>query len=467
MINISVTSNKDIIKKFMRNVLIESLGFIETNKDSSPLKYDDYVDINVDYINKQWYTYSKRAINLDKWEKKDEMLSLPEVEKAVNYFHTFDNADILNPESEEDLFIKSLSKEDQRIQKYRILLIVNAYINKYGLSFDEQSFDDYIFNVWFTFFQKSATNKRIFVLRNLNLDGFDQMNLLGYTIRPLKNYEIRNLILIGAYNSIMTQYRFNIPPGIKGELNPMYCVEGPTLEFGKDNVEISSEFLKNRLLGLLLTYKEGIVSMDTEMYYDALSEFQLYSGLGVTTNHSELQRHFSSLYVLSHAEYDKLREYEGKFKSINLEQEKPLSLAIKRYLGSMWRFDNDDMIIDYMIALESLLSTSGQDIQYRISLFAAFLLNDDPSDRRKTFDIMKGFYDLRSKIVHGSVNQLNKARKELEQLIPQANFSPENTLREYTRRIIREYINSYENTSFGNYKKYFLNKLKDKILGVN
>ena len=162
-----------------------------------------------------------------------------------------------------------------------------------------------------------------------------------------------------------------------------------------------------------------------------------------------------------------MREYEGKFKSINLEQEKPLSRAIKRYFGSMWRFDNDDMIIDYMIALESLLSTSGQDIQYRISLFAAFLLNDDPSGRQKTFDIMNGFYDLRSKIVYGSVNQLKKARKKLEQLIPQANFSPENTLREYTRRIIKECINPYENTFLGDYKKYFLNKLKDKILGVN
>ena len=119
--------------------------------------------------------------------------------------------------------------------------------------------------MWFTYFQKSATNKRLFALRNLNLDGFDQMNLLGYTIRPLKNYEIRNLILIGAYSSITTQYRFNIPSGIKGELKPMYCVEVPPLEFEKDNVEISSESLKNRIFGLLLTYKEGIVSMDTEM----------------------------------------------------------------------------------------------------------------------------------------------------------------------------------------------------------
>ena len=44
--------NKDILKKFMRSVLIESLRFIEMNKDSFPLKYDDYVDINVDYKKK-------------------------------------------------------------------------------------------------------------------------------------------------------------------------------------------------------------------------------------------------------------------------------------------------------------------------------------------------------------------------------------------------------------------------------
>ena len=61
--------DQNIVKKLMGKVLVEFLKFIESFDDKFPLHHGEHFDISVDYVNKQWCTYSKRAINLDKWKK--------------------------------------------------------------------------------------------------------------------------------------------------------------------------------------------------------------------------------------------------------------------------------------------------------------------------------------------------------------------------------------------------------------
>ena len=109
-------------------------------------------------------------------------------------------------------------------------------------------------------------------MRNFVLDGFDAIDLLDYRIRPLRNYEIRYLIGLGSYNQHTQRYPlWDIPDGLKGNLNPAYCVEVPPLVFGNNDENVSTEYIKNRLLGLLMTYKEGMVTMETELQYDIMS----------------------------------------------------------------------------------------------------------------------------------------------------------------------------------------------------
>lgn len=139
-------------------------------------------------------------------------------------------------------------------------------------------------------------------------------------------------------------------------------------------------------------------------------------------------------------DYYKLREYEKNYGKIDLDKAKTLGLANRRFLNANWRFNWEDILIDYMIALEALLSNTGQDINYRISLAVAVLLNEEPSDRQKTFELMEGFYDLRSKIVYGSAEKVDKARVNLKQCLPEDDSLPEDTLREYVRKIIQRYV---------------------------
>jgi hypothetical protein len=61
----------------------------------------------------------------------------------------------------------------------------------------------------------------------------------------------------------------------------------------------------------------------------------------------------------------------------------------------------EDMLIDAMIALESLF-TMTQELGFRLGAAVAHLLGTDAGDRHDLYRQVKGLYGLRSKIVHGS-----------------------------------------------------------------
>ena len=462
-------NNKDILKKFMRSVLIESLAFIEMNKDSFPLKYDDYVDLNVDYKKKEWVTYKKKTMNLNEWQKKEEMLSIDAVKRLVEYLssaeeHNYNARDEIEP-SQKSANIVNFAET----ASFRILLIVSAYINKFGTTFDESSFD-YTFDPWYESFKQPGSNRRILVLRNFVLDGFDTIDLLDYRIRPLNNYEIKYLIGFGSYNQHTQGYHlWNIPDGLKGNLNPAYCVEVPPLVFGNNDENVSTEYIKNRLLGLLMTYKEGMVTMETELQYDIMSEFSInYPGASLT-KYSELYYYFQSTYVLMLSDYDKLSKYERLYSNVNLNDDKALNLAIRRFLMPIWRFEAEDIILDYMIALEALLSDSEQDIRYRISIRLAYLISDDPEERLRIAEIMGSIYNLRSHIVHGNAKGLSKAKLKLENLLQsklEDEYAAEHILKEYVRLTIQGYVIFSSKINRRNCKEAYLENLEQKILGI-
>jgi hypothetical protein len=82
----------------------------------------------------------------------------------------------------------------------------------------------------------------------------------------------------------------------------------------------------------------------------------------------------------------------------------PLAFAIQRFnLCDERAFDDDRLVVDSWIALESLLSKSdeGGDLSYRVALRLATLLGDSPADRQAIRGLAKRSYALRSKVVHG------------------------------------------------------------------
>lgn len=105
----------------------------------------------------------------------------------------------------------------------------------------------------------------------------------------------------------------------------------------------------------------------------------------------------------------------------------PLEIALLLY--NQDEQEESVAVLDALTALEALLTTdSNAELSYRLSLRVANLLESDDGSRHRTFKDMKEFYDLRSKIIHGSASKLNtKLQNRLQQT---------ESLREIVRRTI-------------------------------
>jgi hypothetical protein len=86
----------------------------------------------------------------------------------------------------------------------------------------------------------------------------------------------------------------------------------------------------------------------------------------------------------------------------SLEGNARFSLALRRFMGAYDERSSDDKLIDYWIALESLLLPGGDqgELQFRAALRAAWL-TAEPADRERVFRQARDSYKARSTLVHG------------------------------------------------------------------
>ena len=93
-------------------------------------------------------------------------------------------------------------------------------------------------------------------------------------------------------------------------------------------------------------------------------------------------------------------------------QFRQLELSIDRYSRASAEIV-DESIIDFVIVLESLLGAGlGNEISHRISARGAFLLSPKAKTREQYYIVFKYFYDLRSKMVHGLINEIKSPSPE-------------------------------------------------------
>ena len=111
-------------------------------------------------------------------------------------------------------------------------------------------------------------------------------------------------------------------------------------------------------------------------------------------------------------------------------------------------------VLNALTALEALLTNeSNAELSYRLSLRVANLLGFDEASRLNTFKEMKEFYDLRSKIIHGSASKLSPKL--------QNRFQSIDSLREILRRTILSVMALFLNT---NSTEVRLDELLDQIV---
>jgi hypothetical protein len=112
----------------------------------------------------------------------------------------------------------------------------------------------------------------------------------------------------------------------------------------------------------------------------------------------------------------------------NIDQPKSThDLALHRFCSGVARTNDTDAVLDFTIALESLLlpydaNARHSELSYRFRLHGAYYLTDGPSERQAMSKALNGLYTMRSRLVHGGkyptpeeIRTTRKAARELTQ----------------------------------------------------
>jgi hypothetical protein len=80
-----------------------------------------------------------------------------------------------------------------------------------------------------------------------------------------------------------------------------------------------------------------------------------------------------------------------------------LRIPLTRLLDGANRDRTQDAVLDYSIGLESLLTrgVTGE-LSYRFALRGATIVDWHGGDKQNTYESLRNFYEIRSRIVHGS-----------------------------------------------------------------
>lgn len=131
--------------------------------------------------------------------------------------------------------------------------------------------------------------------------------------------------------------------------------------------------------------------------------------------------------------------------SFDLEQNKALKIALKRFNFSYYRYDWEDQIIDLMISFEALFVSEQGEITYRLALRASKFIGKK-NNTIEIFDFLKNCYAMRSKIVHGDDPTKSNNRKNDKWDGPSAVIK----LRDLLRQALVKCINEYDQESIKN-----------------
>ncbi len=194
-----------------------------------------------------------------------------------------------------------------------------------------------------------------------------------------------------------------------------------------------------RTLLALRLFKDGDIAMG-RMWLLRPASFHL--GLGGATSMglpANFPNAFRKEYDLDESElpsvrdlYDILVRYEGTPDRASVN----VNLALRSFSDIYERrslFRDDTRLVDAVTAAEALLGTRVE-ITFRLAFRVAAILGNDDEDRVRIFDLMKGYYDTRSRVVHGGSELFNRQGQLRNK--PRWYLEKQEDLRDFVRRLL-------------------------------
>lgn len=249
---------------------------------------------------------------------------------------------------------------------------------------------------------------------------------------PLLSFEMEGDYLKLANGVVIRKFanheRYNNDHIFRPKKDEIFMLEFSSFQGLKEDIEFPVSLDEERLeliIDALLLYKEGGISyrgiFDLSPSFDYISSY-LYIG-GSYTNFVIPARYRT--YTLNHSDMQYFKDFFESFTKLfvgsNSNIVATLHIAIKRFSKSIQERELEDKIIDLSVAIECLFSDDKQELSHKLSLRICTILGNNSNERNVIFGFMKEIYNLRSKIVHGGVNnkegiKLNQKRLHLRDI---------------------------------------------------
>jgi hypothetical protein len=134
--------------------------------------------------------------------------------------------------------------------------------------------------------------------------------------------------------------------------------------------------------------------------------------------------------------YEMLLRYEEKGDKAPVN----VNLALRSFSDVYERRDDlrqDTPLVDAITAAEALLGTRDE-VTFKLAYRVAAILGSDDDERVRIFELMKGYYDTRSRVVHGGSDLFNKQGQLKDK--PRWHLENQQDLRDFVRRLLVGFI---------------------------
>lgn len=273
--------------------------------------------------------------------------------------------------------------------------ILNRYLRSTGeMTFDKQEFKGVYSNFEDYLTKVKVEYNALAYLANFEMDDSEIKLDNDLKIREVDNGEIGHL-----------------PPYIKKQVedeDEIFAIDY-TFEvdkFGVSESRVASETVDDVILVLRLFANKGDVSYP---FLETKPQSEFATGLD-RSPYKGTREFLGTKYALSSEECEQLSEFwEVAVPQIE-DPDDNYRVALDKFSSSFRRANENDRLLDCVIALEALYLKSGekQEMSYRLSQRGALLLGNDGEDAKAIKDDLKKAYDLRSKLVHGSSADIDK-----------------------------------------------------------
>ncbi len=442
---------KENFFKCMQNAIKASLTFLKKEHDKQKSN-STILDISINRHTRQWFIFP-RVIYTPSFEnfveiKSNDVLNLPEVKSCIEFMvknHFYEKLDIDEEELEEnELFDKIILR----------FLLKYSIIN--GFEYDENAFINIYKELVEYIYTKGQEFLIVIPLFYFELAGIEMVNLENFTIRQLRDEEIKFLL---SYTQFGKHIFF--PKG--GILDTIWCAESIIKIPNKRSIIFPPHYrsLGEKILTGLRLFKDGIFQCSVILTYPKL--WGLDSDKGIYDFPSYCQGLPPEIYYkITKEDIKKLKLFWNKFKNFNIENSSPINVAIRNFNLSYDLRKPEDKLLHYIITLESLFIREHEELSYRLALRCAYFLGKNKKERNKIFDLLRIAYEIRSKVVHGDPEKsIEKYIKKFSEKYNINSLSDLiNQIDTYVRESLKLFIENLETKSHDD----IINEIDSKII---